>query len=79
MKDIFHNPIKSSVLWSDIENLFRAYGAHIEKGSGSKVCIMLNGIVAVFHKPHPQKEADKGALKSVRRFLENAGVINDDL
>jgi hypothetical protein len=79
LKDIFHNPAKSSVLWSDVESLFRACGAHIEKGGGSRVCIMLNGIVAVFHSPHPQKETDKGALKSVRRFLENAGVKNDEV
>jgi hypothetical protein len=29
---------------------------------------------AVFHRPHPQKETDKGALISLRKFLENAGV-----
>ncbi|MEW6501251.1 MAG: hexulose-6-phosphate isomerase, partial [Thermodesulfobacteriota bacterium] len=29
---------------------------------------------AVFHRPHPRKETDKGAVKSLRRFLENAGV-----
>jgi hypothetical protein len=35
-----------------------------------------NGITirAVFHRPHPRKETDKGAIKSVRRFLEAAGV-----
>ena len=77
--DIFHNPVKSSVLWSDVESLFRACGAHIEEGSGSKVCIMLNDVIAVFHRPHPQKETDKGALKSVRRFLENAGVKHYEL
>ena len=79
IKDIFHNPVKSSVLWADIESLFRACVAYIEEGSGSKVCIMLNDVVAVFHRPHPQKETDKGALKSVRRFLENAGVKYDEL
>jgi len=40
---------------------------------------MLNDIVAVFHRPHPQKETDKGALKSVRRFLINAGVNYDEV
>ena len=79
LSDIFHNPIKSSVLWSDIESLFKALGAHVEEGSGSRVCIMLNGIVAIFHRPHPQKETDKGALKSVRHFLNNAGVNHDEL
>ena len=79
LRDIFQNPVKSSVLWSDVESLFKACGAHIEEGSGSRVCIMLNNIVAVFQKPHPQKETDKGALKSVRRFLENAGVKYDEI
>ena len=74
LKDIFHNPLKSSILWSDVETLFKALGATIEEGSGSRVCIMLNNVAAVFHRPHPQKETDKGALKFVRRFLENAGV-----
>jgi hypothetical protein len=79
LKDVFHDPVKSSVLWSDVEGLFKAYGAHIEEGGGSKVCIMLNGVVAIFHRPHPQKETDKGALKAVRRFLKNAGVKNDEI
>jgi len=79
LNDIFHNPIKSSILWSDIESLFKAYGAVIEQGSGSRVCIMLNGVIAVFHKPHPQKETDKGAIKSVRHFLKNAGVKYDEV
>ena len=79
LEEIFHNPIKSSVLWSDVENLFKACGAHIEEGSGSRVCIMLNNVVAVFHRPHPQKEADKGAIKSVRHFLINAGVKYDGI
>ena len=77
LQDIFHNPVKSSILWSDVESLFRAYGAHIEEGSGSRVCIMLNDIVAVFHRPHPHKETDKGVVKSARRFLINAGVNHD--
>jgi ABC-type phosphate transport system ATPase subunit len=79
LNDIFHNPVKSTILWADVESLFRAYGAHIEEGSGSRVCILLNDVVAVFHRPHPQKETDKGALKSVRRFLINTGVKNDEL
>jgi len=62
-----------------VENLFKACGAHIEEGGGSRIYIMLNDVVAVFHRPHPQKETDKGALKSVRRFLQNAGVKKDEL
>ncbi|MCL2205987.1 MAG: type II toxin-antitoxin system HicA family toxin [Treponema sp.] len=79
LEDIFRNPIKSSVLWSDVEGLFKACGAHIEEGRGSRVCVLLNNVVAVFHRPHPQKETDKGALKAVRRFLANAGVKHDEI
>jgi hypothetical protein len=43
-------------------------------GRGSRVRVLLNGRVATFHRPHPQKETDKGALVSARRFLTEAGV-----
>jgi len=71
---IFANPVRSDVVWKDIESLLKALGAEITEGSGSRVRIALNGIRAVFHRPHPQKETDKGALKSMRRFLTEAGV-----
>ncbi len=74
LKDIFKLPVQSSVKWSDIESLFNNLGAKISEGRGSRIRIELNGIKAVFHRPHPKKETDKGALSSVRRFLENAGI-----
>ncbi|BAY84341.1 putative HicA protein [Calothrix parasitica NIES-267] len=33
-----------------------------------------NDVKAVFHEPHPEKETDKGAVKSVREFLLKAGI-----
>ena len=36
--------------------------------------VYLGGVRVVFHRPHPQKETDRGALRSVRRFLVEAGV-----
>lgn len=74
LKAIFHTPVLSNVKWSDIESLFISLGARVSEGSGSRVKICLNDSVAVFHRPHPRKETDKGALVSVRRFLEEAGV-----
>ena len=71
---IFENPIRSDVEWKDIENPLTSLGADISEGRGSRVRIYLNGIRAVFHRPHPKKETDKGALKSIRRFLIEAGV-----
>ena len=74
LEAIFARPIQSGVVWKDIEALFATLGAEIEEGRGSRVRILLNGEEAVFHRPHPRKETDKGALVSVRRFLEHAGV-----
>lgn len=78
LKAIFKVPVQSNVRWNDIENLLINLGAKISEGRGSRVRIELNGEEFVFHRPHPSPETDKGALKSVRRFLENAGV-NDEI
>jgi len=71
---IFEDPVRSNVAWTSIESLFAHHGAEITEGKGSRVRVALNGVRAVFHRPHPQKETDKGALKSVRRFLSEAGI-----
>jgi hypothetical protein len=72
---IFVAPARASIAWRDIEALFGACGADIDEGSGSRVRVALNGVRAVFHRPHPRKETDKGAVKSVRRFLTEAGIV----
>ena len=73
--DIFEKPVRSSIDWSDIEALFNYLGAEVTEGKGSRVRVALGKEKAVFHRPHPQKETDKGAVESVRQFLENAGVL----
>ncbi len=74
LEAIFENPVRSNVAWSDIEKMLQALGAELSEGRGSRVRIALRGVRAVFHRPHPQKETDKGALMSMRRFLAEAGV-----
>lgn len=71
---IYGDPMRAGVVWRDIESLMTACGAEVSEGSGSRVRVALNGVRATFHRPHPQKETDKGALKSVRRFLVEAGI-----
>ena len=74
LDSIFAEPVKSNVVWDNIEKLLKALGAEISEGRGSRVRLCLNGVRAVFHRPHPEKETDKGALKSMRRFLKESGV-----
>jgi hypothetical protein len=62
---------QANIAWSDIESMLFYYGAEISEG---RVRIELNGVRAVFHRPHPQKETDRGAVASMRRFLVEAGV-----
>ena len=78
LQAIFEDPVKSGILWSDIERLLIALGAEISEGRGSRVRIALRGVRAVFHRPHPRKETDKGAVVSMRRFLTEAGVTPEE-
>lgn len=71
---VFKIPVQSNVVWKDCEKLLIALGAEITEGEGSRIRVVLNGVKAVFHRPHPQKETDKGALSSLRKFLDNAGI-----
>ena len=73
LSEVFDNPVRSSIAWRDIEALFRSLG-EVTEGEGSRVLVEINGMDAVFHRPHPHKETDKGAVKSVRRFLTEAGI-----
>lgn len=74
LKAIFEDPVRSNIAWRDVETMLKAAGAEISEGRGSRVRIFLNDVRAVFHRPHPKKETDKGAVKSMRRFLTEAGV-----
>ena len=75
LEAVFADPVRANVPWADVEALFIAAGASVSEGRGSRVRVSLNGVDAVFHRPRPEKETDKGALKSVRRFLGEAGVV----
>jgi hypothetical protein len=72
LRAIFEDPVRSSMPWADIEKLLLALGAELSEGRGSRVRVYLNRVRAVFHRPHPQKETDRGAVNSMRRFLTEA-------
>jgi HicA toxin of bacterial toxin-antitoxin, len=74
LEAVFADPVSAAIAWRDIEALMAACGAEITEGQGSRVRVALNGVRAVFHRPHPHKETDKGAVKSVRRFLLEAEI-----
>jgi hypothetical protein len=69
---------RAGIPWSDIEKLFENLGAEVSEGRGSRVRVALRGLRAVFHRPHPRKEADRGAVAAVRRFLQEAGIESEE-
>jgi len=71
---VFSRPTQANIKWDDVEALLKAFGAYIEERKGSRVAIELNDVVAIFHRPHPEKEIDKGAVASIRKFLKEVGV-----
>ncbi len=74
LKKIFDTPTRTDIDWSAIESLFEALGAVMKGTGGSRVGVKLGGRYAVFHRPHPQPNIDKGTVERVRDFLEKAGA-----
>ncbi|ABA57613.1 HicA-related protein [Nitrosococcus oceani ATCC 19707] len=70
MERIFARPTSGTIPWSDIESLFVSLGADVSERAGSRVAVVLFGEVKVFHRPHPSPDTDKGAVNSIREWLD---------
>lgn len=71
---IFTRPVNGSIRWADIESLFVALGAEVSEREGSRIGVFLFVEVRVFHRPHPSPDTDKGAVASIRKWLDEHGV-----
>lgn len=71
---VFAPPVSGAIRWREVEALLKSLGAILSERAGSRVAVLLNDRVAVFHRPHPSPDMDKNAVRDLRRFLENAGV-----
>lgn len=74
LEAIFAHPTSANIAWREIEALFIGLGAEVTEREGSRVAVFLFNEVRVFHRPHPSPKTDKGAVSSVRRWLEQHGV-----
>ena len=74
MEKIFSRPVSGSIKWNEIEFLFIALGAEISEREGSRIGVRLFGDRRVFHRPHPSPDTDKGAVSSIRNWLNENGV-----
>jgi len=71
---IFSRPTPAGIKWIDAVALFVELGAEITEREGSRVAVALFGQVNVMHRPHPSPDIDKGAVASIRRWLEENGI-----
>ncbi len=71
---IYRNPVSSTLAWKDIESLFSALAINTIEGRGSRVRFHKSGVVASFHRPHPNKEAKPYQVRDARAFLRQLGV-----
>jgi hypothetical protein len=71
---IFRRPVSGGIKWADIEALFVALGTEVSERTGSRVAVFMFDEVRVFHRPHPTPDTDKGAVASIRQWLEIHGV-----
>lgn len=71
---VFKDPVSGTIEWAAIEGLLLAAGARLIEGRGSRVRFERDGELAIFHRPHPAKEAKRYQVRDARDFLERIGV-----
>jgi hypothetical protein len=74
LEAIFSTQVPATLQWRRIEALFMALGARKKEGSGSIVTFKLKDEDALFHRPHPQKEAKRYHVRKAKEFLEQVGI-----
>jgi hypothetical protein len=81
---IFSKLTPKTLLWSDIELLFKAIGCQVEEGAGSRVSFRYivkhddrpnEEVQGDFHRPHPGKEAKPYQVKKAAVFLTKTGWL----
>jgi hypothetical protein len=74
LAEVFEDPVRANILWSDVESMLRYLGARIAERAGSRISVTLNEATVVLHRPHPRKEANRYLVRDVRAFLRLVGI-----
>ena len=74
LQKLFAQPVLANIKWADIEVLFKSLGAVLAERAGSRVEVILFSEIAVFHRPHPSPDTEKGAVAAIRKWLEQNGL-----
>lgn len=71
---VFRKPTSGTIAWAAIEGLFIAVGCEVIEGKGSRVRFAKDGMIATFHRPHPEKEAKKYQVEDACAYLIRLGI-----
>jgi len=71
---VFAPSAPSLLAWEDIESLLIAAGCRVIEGSGSRVRFEKEGMIAIFHRPHPAKEAKRYQVRDAKDYLIRLGI-----
>ena len=74
LERIYSRPVSGNIKWDDIEAMLVDLGGEVSAREGSRIAVVLFNEVRVFHRPHPTPDTDKGAVTSIRKWLERHGV-----
>jgi hypothetical protein len=74
LRTVFTDPVSPSVEWAAIEALLVAAGCRVIEGGGSRVRFECRGIVASFHRLHPEREPKRYQVRDAREYLVKLGV-----
>lgn len=74
LEALFAEPVSGTVKWTAIESLLKAIGCRVIEGKGSRVKFEMNGVIASFHRPHPEPTAKHYQVRDAREFLAKLGM-----
>lgn len=82
LEKLMRKPAPVDIRWDEVARLVEALGGRVVeksgKTTGSAAFFVVNGRKAHFHKPHPDPELKRYALKQLVDFFKDAGVIEDE-
>ncbi len=74
LERLFSRPPPANIRWREVVALMDALDFGISERSGSRVAFDAPGESLVVHRPHPQPEINKAAVRDIAEFLERQGV-----
>ena len=75
LERIHRSPTPTDIRWEDIEALMWVLGVDVLERRGSRVLLRKGQARIVIHRPHPQPEVPRGAVRSIAAFLAQIGAL----